>query len=133
MDRRGEPRVYSVHGLPFQDLRFQREKKVTLFRFRTTRIFKSLSSFLKTRTPRQCRSHFQKIMSKFKTVKKVKQFYQKQLGVLMYQDKYDAVADKLKSLPSKSEESLEKPSKEAASVSVQTEPLSIRLSDLPDH
>jgi hypothetical protein len=72
-------------------------------------------------------------MSKFKTVKKVKQFYQKQLGVLMYQDKYDAVADKLKSLPSKSEESLEKPSKEAASVSVQTEPLSIRLSDLPDH
>lgn len=53
-----------------------RKKKVIVIIYRSERIFKSLSEFLQTRTPRQCRSHFQKIMNKYKKLRKVRQYYQ---------------------------------------------------------
>ena len=76
MELAGKSPIRPLCGLLFQNLRLQGKKKVKVSLFRTTRIFKTLSKFLVTRTPRQCRSHFQKIMTKFKNLKKVKAFYQ---------------------------------------------------------
>lgn len=90
-----KPEILSFHGLSLQNLYLQGKEKVTFKIFRSTRIFKSLSKFLKTRTPRQCRSHFQKIIGKYKTVKKVKQYYQDLLGVINYQKRFDEVAKEL--------------------------------------
>lgn len=49
--------------------------------FRNLKIFKTLSIFLNSRTPRQCRSHFQKLMNRFKSFKKVIFYYQNLLGL----------------------------------------------------
>ena len=43
--------------------------------FRSIRIFKSLADYLVTRNPRQCRSHYQKLMLKFKTINKFRKHY----------------------------------------------------------
>lgn len=44
------------------------------------RIFKKLSTFLGNRTARQCRSHFQKLMNRFKTPAKAKLHFSTILG-----------------------------------------------------
>ncbi len=80
------------------------KRKYFLLYFRSTRIFKTLSKFLSTRTPRQCRSHFQKIIGKFKTIKKVKQYYQDTLGVLEYQVQFNLIVKQLEPEVVKTEE-----------------------------
>lgn len=48
---------------------------------RNLRVFKTLSEYLRTRTPRQCRSHFQKLMNRFKNLKKMIDYHQNELGM----------------------------------------------------
>ena len=44
------------------------------------RIFKKLSLFLGSRTPRQCRCHFQKLINRFKTPLRVRKFFKNAIG-----------------------------------------------------
>lgn len=52
------------------------------------RVFKKFSDMLGNRTPRQCRSHFQKMMLRFKTPNKACSFYRKLLGEKMYEERF---------------------------------------------
>ena len=98
--------------------------------FRSERIFKSLSDFLTTRTPRQCRSHFQKIMNKFKKLKKVKQYYQSQIGMEKYQEELDKLSKELNSQNPKIEDTADSKIITSNSIEVQTDPFKVSLSDL---
>ena len=44
------------------------------------KIFKNVSMFLQSRSPRQCRSHFQKLIKKFGTVFQMKKYYRDLIG-----------------------------------------------------
>jgi hypothetical protein len=56
----------------------------------------ALAAFLGTRTPRQCRSHFQKLMNRFKKLNKIKAYYEQMIGPLTYQRRLDEVSAILK-------------------------------------
>lgn len=66
----------------FQDFQVQNETQVTFFvHSRNLRVFKTLSEYIGTRTPRQCRSHFQKLMNRFKNIKKMIEHHQNEAGM----------------------------------------------------
>lgn len=65
-----------------QSFQIKNETKVTFFSHcRNLRVFKTLSEYLGSRTPRQCRSHFQKLMNRFKNIKKMVEHHQKDIGM----------------------------------------------------
>ena len=53
-----------------------------------SRIFKKFSLYLGDRTPRQCRSHFQKMILRFKTPLKACSYYQKLVGKKIFDEKF---------------------------------------------
>lgn len=123
---RGKHQVCTFHRLPSTDLLLQREKEVTILTFRATKIFVTLANFLGTRTPRQCRSHFQKLMTKFRKINKIRAHYESILGPLEYARRTIEVSQLFKEKDSR----VEPPLKELKSFEVQTEPMNLRLSDL---
>ncbi len=71
----------------FQGIQVKNEAKVNIFlNYRNLRVFKTLSEYLGTRTPRQCRSHFQKLMNRFKNIKKMVEHHQKETGLSEFLD-----------------------------------------------
>lgn len=124
MDWRREHQVCPIHGLPLCHLCLQGTSQVSPRPWRSTRIFKSLSSFLGTRTPRQCRSHFQKIMNKFKKLNKVKQHYQQLLGAFNYSERLEELNQRLRETPIREDRDSEKVH---ADLAIQTDPLQLRL------
>lgn len=55
------------------------------------RIFKKMSEFLVTRKARQCRSHYQKLMKRFKNLGSCERFYLQKYGVEGFQIKYQEI------------------------------------------
>lgn len=130
VDGGGEPQVRAVHGLPLQDLRLEGEAQVRHFPPRSERIFKTLSDFLVTRTPRQCRSHFQKIINKFKKLRKVRLHYQEQLGTAVYTHRLEELSRQLREQKVKLEESERTCAASFTEVAIQTDPMQLSLCDL---
>lgn len=59
------------------------------------RIFKKLSEFLGTRNPRQCRSHFQKLMNRFKVPMRAIKFYKSLYGGSQFDEEFLNISEKL--------------------------------------
>ena len=48
------------------------------------KIFKHFSDFIGNRSPSQCRSHYQKLLLKHKTIPRLKRYYRDYFGEKMY-------------------------------------------------
>lgn len=57
--------------------------------FRTSKIFRIFTEYLKERTAAQCRSHYQKMIAKFKTVPQLKKYYKKHFSEERYSYEFD--------------------------------------------
>ena len=65
----------------------------------TSRIFKKFSELLKkNRTPKQCRTHYQKLMNRFGTPTKTINFFKDLIGVQEYEKKYENFTEVLEPL-----------------------------------
>lgn len=69
-------------------LQLKAQKKVIFRLFRVCKIFRSFSEYLDGRTAAQCRSHYQKIMIKFKTIAKLKRSYKSLFGEAQYKKEF---------------------------------------------
>lgn len=56
------------------------------------RIFKKFSDFVGTRTPRQCRSHYQKMMNRFKTPLRACNHYKKITGDKIFSERLEVLS-----------------------------------------
>lgn len=59
-------------------------------------VFKRLAEFLGTRTAQQCRSHFQKLNLKFKTLAQMRNHQKSEVGEKKYEEEYAKIMDQLK-------------------------------------
>jgi len=77
--------IRSICLSPLKNLQKQDKTQViSLLYTRNLKVFKTLSEYLRSRTSRQCRSHFQKLMNRFKNLKKMIEHHQKQMGVAIF-------------------------------------------------
>ena len=85
MERPRQSSLRRLHPQVPRDLPIQTPKKVHHPSYRSCKIFKHFSEYLTKRTPSQCRSHFQKLMLKNKTIAKLKREYRGKFGDEAYQ------------------------------------------------
>ena len=69
-------------------------------------------------------------MNKFKKIKKIKQYYQEQMGFEKYQQELEKLSRVIQPPAVKAEETAETKIVTSASVQVQTDPFRVQLSDL---
>lgn len=86
MERPRQPSFCCLHPQISRNLPIKTPKKVHYSSFRSCKIFKHFSEYLTKRTPSQCRSHFQKLMLKHKTIPKLKREYRGNFGDAAYQN-----------------------------------------------
>lgn len=97
MERPRQSSLCCLHPQISRDLQIKTPKKVHYSSFRSCKIFKHFSEYLTKRTPSQCRSHFQKLMLKHKTVAKLKREYRDKFGDVAYQDEMARLQEHLAS------------------------------------
>ena len=80
-----ENKKYVFFMTYFKDIFVSKERRKYFFlHSRSLKIFKFLASHLQTRTPRQCRSHFQKLINKHKTIYKLKNYFRTEIGKTIF-------------------------------------------------
>ncbi len=61
----------------------------TISYFRVYKIFKTFEEYLQDRKAAQCRSHYQKMIQKFKTVAKIRKYHENYYGRELYRQEFE--------------------------------------------
>ena len=59
------------------------------------KLFKQMSGYISSRTPQQCRSHFQKMIKKHKTVAKLKRHVRESVGPSQFRKRVQEIEEEL--------------------------------------
>ena len=79
--------LFSLISIVKYSLQSKEESKFKI-KIRSEKIFKSLSTYMGNRTPAQCRSHYQKMIMKFKTIAKLKKHFKQNVGEDLYNESF---------------------------------------------